>query len=227
MKVKKQVKVDVTIPQYHFGPDEIETPQTAIASLFRLFAKVMQLVYLSWNEFEPEYSQQEVDNATQLWKEKLDIAATRWGGTADFWSGLGDLSEQMRSWKPESMTNKAKMDAVIKEQMALVRHLQGVVGSKQPDAQVDQSTRLKWHGSTIQFIEIVDGLARKGYLEIPGGNVIEYIRRLQRSIVVLKEDESSELSSDSLVNRFRLKRDESLRAKMDALPDAKRRKSRK
>lgn len=207
-----------------FGPNHILSEKRACDSLFKQFVKVMHRVYDEWHDLEPEYSEQEIWGVVDRWRENYFIASVRWGEAEQFRAGVQELIEKMLAWKPRGMTDSIKAGAMTKERMALVKFLKDDIASKQSTGSAAPNSRLEWRGSTISFIEILEGLVRKGYLEIPEGNMTELIRRVQRSIVVLKEEDGSELTTESLANRLRGTRNEALRAKMDALPEAHRKK---
>lgn len=206
-----------------FTPAEIASPETAVDCLYRQFVKLMTLVYNGWNEYEPEYSEQELEEDLRLWRENYTIATVRWKESDVFYKGLRTLIEQVRTWQPEDMPNPAKVGKVTKEQMLIVSFLTERLKEIRPEEGLPSSHRLVWGGSTISFVEIFEGLAGLGYLEIPGGNMTEFVRRLQRAIIVETEDRKGELSDKQIMNRSYGTRDHVLAEKVKALPEAKRR----
>jgi hypothetical protein len=217
---KQQVE---PIPYALFTPAEIASPEVAVDCLYRQFVKLMTLVYNGWNEYEPEYSEQELQEDLRLWRENYKIATVRWKESDVFYRGLRTLIEQVRTWQPEDMPNPAKVGMVTKEQMTLLTFLQEEVGAHQPAGTLITAGRLEWEGDTISFVEIFDGLVRRGYLSYPEGNQEEFVRRLQQVFLVLKNSRE-EMRTATLANRFRGKRNVVLRERMNALPEARKKK---
>lgn len=81
--------------------------------------------------------------------------------------------------------------------------------------------KVQWEGSTIEFVEIIDGLLKKGYFSMPEGNLTELVRRLLHAFEVRKS-RNEVMTPEGLSNRFHGTRNEVLAAKIDALPDATR-----
>lgn len=91
-----------------------------------------------------------------------------------------------------------------------------------------QLPRLKWQGSTIEFVTIFKNLIKFGYVDLPStggkegeGNIAEYLRRLQRAFVVNKDDES-ELNTEGLADRWRGRRMGGAREQQFDIPEATR-----
>lgn len=206
-----------------FGPKHMSSASGACKSLFKQFVQVMRAVYGIWHDAEPEWSEQVVGEVVGRWKENYAIANERWGEAEDFLSGLQALVQQMQTWKPKGMNDRVKAGAMTKEQMALVRYMKDKVEAKKPGNTLVTAGRLEWQGNTVSFVEVFEGLKRKGYLSYPEGSLEEFVRRLQRSFIVLKQS-GEELTTASLANRFNGRQNDDLYERMDALPDAKKKK---
>ena len=92
-------------------------------------------------------------------------------------------------------------------------------------AQTLQERRLNWNGTTIEFIRIAQELAARNYITLPDqngkgdSNVTEYLRRLQLTFRITKDD-GSEIRPERLADRWRGKKmSESMHEKFN-LPEA-------
>lgn len=92
--------------------------------------------------------------------------------------------------------------------------------------------RMEWNGSTIEFVTIFKNLLKSNYVELPSsggkqgeGNVTEYIRRLQQTFIIRKEDET-EFTPEGLADRWRGKPMGEEREKQFDIPEATRKRPR-
>jgi hypothetical protein len=160
---------DIGIEQ--FGPKHMASASTACTNLFKQFRHAMRAVYDLWHDGEPEYSEQEIGRVVSRWKKNYDIANERWGEAEDFLTGLQALVEQMLTWKARGMKDSVKAGAMTRVQMALVGFLKDKVGSKKPSVAFTTAGRMEWQGTTISFVEVFEGLIRRGYLSYPEGDL--------------------------------------------------------
>lgn len=136
-------------------------------------------------------------------------------------------SVQRPEWVEQALEHSRDREPVLrKERLRLISELEALLTDNQSSTEsMDTSVanRLEWTGSTIDFVEVFESLAGKGYFLLPDGNMAELYRRLQRTFIVNRED-GIELSAVSLANRSHGKRSVVLSEKLKALPEAKKRK---
>lgn len=92
--------------------------------------------------------------------------------------------------------------------------------------------RIEWEGSTIEFVTVLKMLVKGRYVDLPStggkqgeGNVAEFIRRIQQSFIVRKED-GTEFTTEGLADRWRGRRMGVDREKQFDIPEATRKRPR-
>ncbi len=92
--------------------------------------------------------------------------------------------------------------------------------------------RIEWEGTTIEFVTVLKMLVKGRYVDLPStggkqgeGNVSEFIRRIQQSFIVRKED-GTEFTTEGLADRWRGRRMGVDREKQFDIPEATRKRPR-
>lgn len=136
--------------------------------------------------------------------------------------------------QPEGFFRPRKYEPMIWKELhdGLLKILDETTVDNGPSTSERPMERIEWQGSTIEFITIFKKLVERNYVELPStggkqgeGNVAEYIRRLQQTYIVRKDD-GTEFTTEGLADRWRGRRMGREREGQFDIPEATRKRPR-
>lgn len=182
-------------------------------------------------EYTPTPDLQTVlDKWVDLYLQRVDTIAHRWKEETDAMNEhLSALGEQVRSWEPYAgFTENATPDIRTIAESAQRKIVEGITAKINMQAGRNGTNavqRMEWKGNTIEFVTIVQNLAKSGYIDLPSrngkgdGNETELFRRLQQLFVV-RNGKGEEITPELVKNRAAGRPMGEARAKEFELPEA-------
>ena len=220
------------------GPKDDRFPAITITSMFRSI-KIADTEenYTRWtNEFaaEVELGIERFKKQDELPRELtrlIDALRTFEVGTAEGAELIAELLTKSIGQNILGTLNEGKARLLRRLEEIAEEHL-GPVATNGSTATQGTRERMEWNGSTIEFVTIFKNLLKSNYVELPSsggkqgeGNVTEYIRRLQQTFIIRKEDET-EFTPEGLADRWRGKPMGEEREKQFDIPEATRKRPR-
>ena len=202
---------------------------------------VVRLVYEAENDAGVTQDNYPADKVFKAWLPKylkeVRLILERYDNAPALLQNLERLIAEVKGWYvwPELKENvllQGIMDVKTAEHAQ--KELLDELRKRMPEKHTNNLTmeRLEWHGSTIEFVTVVQNLVRSGYMDLPSkngkgdGNETELFRRLQQ-VFIVRNKKGVEITPELVKNRAVGRRIGGAREKQFELPDATRKKGKK